>query len=120
MGEAQNITHPFAGDARNHIGGDASGGLDLSDLLCPFFGQEGVGLVEGQKFGLVRKARAVSLELAANGCPSADHILLGRVDQVDQHSGALDMAKELGTKPGAIGSAFDQAGNIGQHEPFLR
>ena len=40
----------------------------------------------------------------------------GRIDQVQQHAAALDMAKKPVAKAGAFMRAFDQAGNIGEHE----
>jgi hypothetical protein len=38
---------------------------------------------------------------------------------VDEHGAALDMAEEAVAEPLALMSAFDQAGNIGQHEVAL-
>ena len=40
----------------------------------------------------------------------------GDVDQVDQHPATLDMAEETVTDANAFRRAFDQAGNIGEHE----
>src|SRR5690606_29161415 len=41
------------------------------------------------------------------------------VDEVDQHPAALDVTEEAIANPGAFGRAFDQAGDVGQHELSL-
>ena len=43
-------------------------------------------------------------------------MLAGAVDEVQQHAAALDMAEEAVAEPGALMRAFDQAGNVGEHE----
>ena len=40
----------------------------------------------------------------------------GDVDQVDQHPAAFDMAEEAVADPRAVRRAFDQPGNVGEHE----
>ena len=52
--------------------------------------------------GLVGEAVAVGGELAADRALGADHILLGAVDQVQEHGAALDMAEEAVAEPGAF------------------
>ena len=43
-------------------------------------------------------------------------MLAGGVDQMQQHAAALDMAEEAVAEAGAFMRAFDQAGNVGEHE----
>ena len=40
----------------------------------------------------------------------------GRIDQMQQHAAALDMAEEAVAEAGAFMRALDQAGNVGEHE----
>ena len=49
-----------------------------------------------------------------------DAVVEGRdVDQVQQQPRALQVAQELVAEAGAFGRAFDQAGNVGDHEALL-
>ena len=43
-------------------------------------------------------------------------MLAGAVDQVQQHAAALDVAEEAVAEARAFCGAFDQAGNVGEHE----
>src|SRR4029077_19123530 len=43
-------------------------------------------------------------------------VLAGAVDQVQQYTAALDMAKEAVAEADALMGAFDQARNVGEHE----
>ena len=55
--------------------------------------------------------------MARASCTGLDCFVEGRhVDQMQQQAGARQMAQELVTQAGAFGGAFDQAGNVGDHE----
>jgi hypothetical protein len=43
-------------------------------------------------------------------------MLAGGFDQMQQHPAALDMAEEAVTEAVALMRAFDQPGNVGEHE----
>ncbi len=59
---------------------------------------------------------AVGFQLAAHGAVGRRDILLGRVDEVEQHLGPLDVAEEARADAGAFARAFDEPGDVGQHE----
>ena len=43
-------------------------------------------------------------------------MLAGAVDQMQQHAAALDVTEEAVAEAGALVRAFDQAGDVGEHE----
>ena len=69
-------------------------GLQFGGLLLARLGRQGVDLVQGQDFGLVRQTLAIGLQLAANDAVGLDHVVLGAVDKVDQAGRAFDVAQE--------------------------
>ena len=66
--------------------------------------------------GFALEPRAISGELVADDAIGFGGIVGGGVDKVQQHARALDVAEEAVADPGALGCAFDQAGNIGEDE----
>ncbi len=79
-------------------------------------GIDRVDLVEADDFRLVGQPVAVIGELAADRPIGADDVLLGPVDQVEDHGAALDMPQEAGAEPGAVAGALDEPGQVGEHE----
>ncbi len=75
-----------------------------------------IGTAQSDDFRFAGEARAIGFELAANDAPSLDGIVAGGVDEMQEQLGALDMAEEAVADPGAFGSAFDQAGDVGKDE----
>ena len=110
---------PGAGGARDlhHLG--LAGFLQRLGLGLDLVGVERVDLVEDDDLGLFGQLLVIGGELAADGLVGARHVLLGAVDQVDQHGAALDMAEETVADAGALMRALDQPGNVGQHEIAL-
>ena len=81
----------------------------------------GVGLGADDEPRTVEQVGAVLGELVEQ-----DPLLLGgrrfgrgEIDQHAQHAGTLDVAQELVAEPAALAGAFDQAGNVGDHEVGL-
>jgi hypothetical protein len=79
---------------------------------------ERIDLVEATITGL-STGRRHRLRARRARCDSCDRILVGRIDEVEQHLAALDMAEEAVADAGAVGRAFDQAGDVGDDE-FMR
>ena len=52
----------------------------------------------------------------ADRAVGADDVLLGAVDQMQDHGAALDMAEKAGTEAGSFAGAFDQPRQIGHDE----
>ena len=73
-------------------------------------------LVSATISGLSVEALAIGVEFGAHGLVVLAGMLAGAVDQMQQHAAALDMAEEAVAEAGAFMRAFDQAGNVGQHE----
>ena len=73
-------------------------------------------LVSATISGLSVKSLAIGLELGAHGLVGLAGMLAGAVDQMQQHAAALDVAEEAVAEARAFVRAFDQAGNVGQHE----
>ena len=106
---------PFAERRRDRE--DASRPLALRARLrasASRFVVDEVGPAQRDHLGLVGEAGAIGVELAADDAPGLDRILAGGIDQVEQHSRALDMAEEAVADAGAFGGALDQAGDVGE------
>ena len=86
--------------------------LDLRQLL----GVDEVGAAQRDNLGLVGEVGAIGIELAAHDAPRFGRVVAGRIDQVQQHPAALDMAEEAVADAGAFGGAFDQPGDVGEDE----
>ncbi len=56
-------------------------------------------------------------QLGPDGLVVADRVAVERrdVDEVDEHRAALDVGEELVAEAGALGSALDQPGDVGDH-----
>ena len=59
---------------------------------------------------------AVIGEFAADRPIGADDVILGPIDQMEDHCAALDMAKEAGAEPGAFAGPLDQPRQVREHE----
>ena len=79
-----------------------------------------IELIQYQPARFVMQCFIVTLQFGDNRFRVADGIGIGverrDVDDVQQHARALQMSQELVTEPRAIGRAFDEAGDIGEHE----
>ena len=90
----------------------------FSRSFC-FFSSSGVNrvdLVQRDDLDLVGEMSLIGFELGAHRLVGLAGVLAGRVDQMQQHAAALDMAEEAVAEAGAFMRALDQAGNIRQHE----
>ena len=107
---------PSSSRRRDWEDGRAGRLLERLHRLCPGFVVEQIGFGQRDDLGLVAKPCAIVVELAANHSPTVDRIVAGAIDEVEQQAGALDVAEEAVADPGALGSAFDQPGNVGDDE----
>ena len=101
---------------------DISSGVFLaarfSRSFC-FFNSSGVDridLVQCDDLDLVGELSVIGLELGAHGLVGLAGMLAGRIDQMQQHAAALDMAEEAVAEARAFMRALDQPGNIREHE----
>ncbi len=114
---AQQFRQPGAGDAgHGHDRCALRGPLQRLQLFRHLGRIDRVDLVEADDFRLVGKAGAIPGELGADRAVGGDGVVLGAVDQVQDHGAALDMAEKAGTEPGAVARAFDEAGEVGEDE----
>ena len=58
----------------------------------------------------------IGLELGPHRLVGLAGMFAGRIDQMQQHAAALDMAEESISQSGALMRALDQPGNVGEHE----
>src|SRR5688572_6802232 len=87
--------------------------------LFNFLGLGYVHLGRDDDLGLFGKVWIMFGKLGIDDVKFFDRIALagaGNVDQVKQHASALDVPQELNAKSMTEVSAFDQSGNIGDHE----
>src|ERR1019366_4941638 len=88
---------------------------ERSDALLTLFRRDEVQLVQHQPTRLVEERLVVALELLDDGARIRDRIAGAverrDIDHVQQQACALQMAQELMTEAGAVGSTVDQAGN---------
>ena len=113
---AQHLRHALAGRGRHDQRRLLGGALEPRDLLLDLLRRQRVRLVERDDLGLVGEAVAIGFELGAHGLVGLAGVLAGAVDEMQQHAAALDMAEEAVAQAGAFMRAFDQAGNVGEHE----
>ena len=100
-----------------------SADCDRHRLRHGFFGRQQIALVEHQPARLGEQVFTELAELADDGDRVA-HRISGRiggrdVHEVQQHARALQMLEEADAETGAVGRAFDEAGNVGHHEAAL-
>ena len=93
-----------------------AGALQPRHLLLDGFRRQRVDLDSATISGLSARPLAIGFELGAHGLVGLAGVLAGAVDQMQQHAAALDVAEEAVAEAGALVRAFDQAGNVGQHE----
>src|ERR1700737_4379870 len=115
----EQVLDPFTGGGRDGEGAPAKLDQALSKgehLRCVRYG---VHLVQRDQMGAARQSRAVFLELGAHLLVVAPQLVLvagGGVDDVDQHAGAIDVAKELQAEARSGVRTFDQAGQVRHDE----
>ena len=94
----------------------------LHQLFTVFF-RHHVELVQHQPARLVDQRLVVFLQFLDQRLGFLDRIDVGfkrrQVDDVQQQTRALQVTQELMAQARAFGSAFDQAGNIGDHKALL-
>src|SRR5580704_5580724 len=113
---AQHLGDTVAADGRDHEWRLFRRALEPRDLLFDLVGAHGIGLVERQYFRLLRQAVAIGGKLRTHRLVSDARVLAGAVDQMQQYTATLDMAKEAVAETDAFMGAFDQARNVGEHE----
>ena len=77
---------------------------------------QGVALGKGDDLLLLRQVRAIGLELGAHRAVGGGDVVLGGVDEVQQHAAALDVAEEARAETCTLVCALDQTRDVGQHE----
>src|SRR5947208_11066555 len=85
-------------------------------FLLHRLGVDRVDLVEANDLGLRGEAVAIIGELMADRAVGADDVLLGAVDQRQDHGAALDMAEKAGTEAGSFAGALDQPRQVDYDE----
>ena len=85
-------------------------------MLLEFVGAHRVDLVQRDDLDLLRKLSAIGIELAPHRLVGLAGMLARRVDQMQQHAAAFDMAQKSVAEAGAFMRALDQARNVRQHE----
>src|SRR5579864_3240936 len=113
---AQHFGHAIAADGGDHKRRLLRNALQARDLLLDLIGAHGVGLAQRHDLRLLGQAVTVGGELVAHRLVSCPRVLAGTVDQMQQHTAALDVAEEAVAEADALMSALDQAGNVGEHE----
>ena len=78
--------------------------------------RHGVGLRQRDDLGLVLEPRAISLHLAADDSIGLGRVVERGIDEMQQHGAALDMTEKAVADACAFMRAFDQPGNVGEHE----
>ena len=73
-------------------------------------------LVERQNLRFLGQAAAIFFQFLADRFPGFYRIITGRVDEMQQYLAALDMAKKAVANARSVRRAFDQSGNVGEHE----
>ena len=109
---------------RNSLARDRGDGECLATkfVLDSFSGFGGAGHVElchNQQLGAIGESGTIKFKFLADRAIVGDRVgtvKRDRVDQVDQHARTLDMPEEFVTEAVPFVRAFDQAGNIGDHE----
>ena len=94
-------------------------GQPLGQPLANAFGAGQLGLGDGDDFDPVAESRIVPVELVADDFVVRHRIAAvgrGRLDQMDEDAGPLDMAKKLVSQARSAVRTLDQAGDVGQHE----
>src|SRR3546814_16272023 len=77
---------------------------------------ERVYLVQRDDHRLVDQVGAIGFEFVADDAVAGGDILVIRIDEVEQHAAAFDMAEEAVADAGAFGGTLDQAGDVGDNE----
>ncbi len=85
-------------------------------LLARIRRVEHVDLRQSDDLRLVVQAAAIGVEFVAHGLVGLADLFFLSGDEVQQDTGALDMAEEAVADADALMRAFDQAGNVGQDE----
>src|SRR5258707_1982578 len=71
-----------------------------------------VDLVQGDKLGPLPQTVAIRVELAVDRGDVRERVLAGRVDDVDDEAGPLDVAQEILPEAPALARALDEAGGV--------
>ncbi len=77
---------------------------------------DAVDLAQRDDLGLFGKAMAIGFEFAAHCFIGFAGVLCIRVDEMQQHAAALDMAEKAVAEADALMGALDEAGNVGEDE----
>ena len=117
---SQRLRTPRPDTAESSSGFLRAAALSAARVRCEGIRIQRVALRQRHDLLLLLQPRAVGLELGAHGAVGAGDVLAGRIDQVQQHAAALDVAEEARAEPGAFVRALDQARNVGQHEVEAR
>ena len=78
-----------------------------------------VGLVGGHDHGTVAQIHAVIMELGADGVEVLHRVTAlgaGHIHHMDQQTAAVDVPEEVMAQAGALGGAFDDAGDVRHDE----
>ena len=80
-----------------------------------------INFVQHHQTGLVRQFGFKEGQLSLHRMKIGQRVLRvdsGGIDQMEQNTGAFDVAQEAMTEPGALVGPFDQAGDVGHDKRF--
>src|SRR5882757_1826762 len=112
----QRFLDALAGGARHQQRRFLRGALQALLLLLQIVRRHRVDLVERDDLDLVGELPLIGLEFGSNRLVGLAGMFAGRVDEMQQHAAALDMAQKPVAEAGAFVGALDQTRNIRQHE----
>ena len=78
-----------------------------------------IELVDDHQVRPVRELSREALDLAADRLQVGPRIRPGAVDDIRENLRALDVPKEAQAETRAVRGAFDQPGDVGEHEPLV-
>src|SRR3546814_14615179 len=90
--------------------------MRISDWSSDVCSSDLVDLVQRDDHRLVDQVGAIGFEFVADDAVAGGDILVIRIDEVEQHAAAFDMAEEAVADAGAFGGTLDQAGDVGDTE----
>ena len=105
----ERFRHAFAGRGREQQRRLLRRALQAVALLLQFVRRNRVDLVQRHDLDLVGEMALIGLELGSHRLVGLAGMLAGRIDQMQQHAAALDMAEKSVAEASAFMRALDQA-----------
>ena len=99
---------------RNTQRGTAAGTLQVADQLRPLIVRDQFLLVQHQDAGSLEEPMAISIKLVLHHPEISDRIVCSGINQMNQQSGALDVAQEVVAEPGSLGGTRDESWDVSE------